>query len=158
TIGVESQMGKGTKFTITFPVQPVAPKTTEISIIPERGKGLKKRILVVDDEEGIRSALVRFMKPHDIVAAASGASAREIFETRQDFDCIICDLMMPEISGMDLHLWVKNTYPALARKFVFMTGGVFTPKAREYLSQVDNLVVEKPFDLKALKKLIDEFS
>jgi len=62
--------------------------------------------------------------------------------------------MMPEMTGMDLHAELLRREPALAERLVFMTGGAFTPAAREFLDRVPNARVEKPFDVQDLRALI----
>ena len=73
-----------------------------------------------------------------------------------NFDLILCDLMMARVSGIEFHAWLAIHYPRLANHLVFITGGAFTPKAREYLANVGNLTIEKPFDVKALKQQVRE--
>lgn len=92
---------------------------------------------------------------HDVVLAESGSAAREELE-REDFDLVLCDLMMPVVSGMDLHRWLSARSPAQAARVVFMTGGVFTDEARDFLDRVPNRRIEKPFDTRQLLKLIGE--
>jgi len=156
TIEVESEVGEGTCFTVRLPVQskevteadevqPVAPETNT------RG-----RILIVDDEDGIRAAMVRMLRGHDTVQVAGGAEAIQILESDQAFDLILCDMMMPNVSGMDLHRWLVDLNPRLAKQLIFITGGAFTPKAREYLSKIDNIRLEKPFDVANFKKIVGE--
>ena len=53
-----------------------------------------------------------------------------ITERLDDLDAIVCDLMMPEGSGVDLFDQVAEEHPALTERFIFITGGTFTPKAR----------------------------
>ena len=65
-------------------------------------------------------------------------------------------MMMPDVSGMDLHRWLIDANPSLAKQLIFITGGAFTPHAREYLSQVDNLRLEKPFDVANFKKIVSD--
>jgi len=114
------------------------------------------RILVVDDEPGIRSAMVRMLKGNEVVEAGSGEEARKILEADQAFDLVLCDMMMATMSGVDLHEWLLAEHPALASQVVFITGGAFTPKAREYLSKVSNIRIEKPFDVANFKKIVSE--
>jgi len=63
---------------------------------------------------------------------------------------------MPYISGIDLHAWLMEVNPRLAKQLIFITGGAFTPRAREYLRKVDNLRLEKPFDVANFKKMLSE--
>ena len=62
--------------------------------------------------------------------------------------------MMPKMSGMDLHAWLAQRDPALARQVVFITGGAFTPRAMEYLARAGNLRIDKPFDNANLRRLV----
>ena len=126
-----------------------------------RDSGTKKsralpRILIVDDEPMIGTTLrVLLSDDHDVVLAESGRDARAHLEEER-FDLVLCDLMMPGVSGMDLHRWLSDRSPELARRMVFMTGGVFTDEAREFLDGVPNPRIEKPFDTKQLLRLIQD--
>ena len=62
--------------------------------------------------------------------------------------------MMPTISGVDVYDSVKAELPELAARFVFMTGGAFTERAKRFLASVENSCIEKPFDADALSRLI----
>ncbi|MFL5397024.1 MAG: response regulator, partial [Myxococcales bacterium] len=63
------------------------------------------------------------------------------------FDLILCDMMMPLMTGMEFHMRLVTLAPEQADRIVFMTGGAFTPRAREFLARLPNLRLEKPFDL-----------
>ena len=72
-------------------------------------------------------------------------------------DAILCDLMMPEMSGMQFHAELARTLPALAEKVIFVTGGAFTPAARAFLDEVPNPRLDKPFDTRALRAVLRGF-
>jgi CheY-like chemotaxis protein len=115
------------------------------------------RILVVDDEQMVRSMLARMLgQEHQVVTAATGEAARDILEKDPSFDVILCDLMMPGMSGTDLHEWLATHRPALAERMVFVTGGVFTPQAFDYIARAGNARFEKPFQPSKLKAFISE--
>ena len=121
----------------------------------ESSPGHRGRVLVVDDEAPIRTVLKRMLgKEHEVVAVASGEEGKAILAKDTGFDLLLCDMMMARTSGVDLHRWLSEKDPGLAQRTVFITGGTFTPKCREYLDGVDNLKIEKPFDTKTLKKLV----
>jgi CheY-like chemotaxis protein len=93
---------------------------------------------------------------HDVLVADSGKEALTLLEKDRAFDLVLCDLMMADVSGVDLHAWLAQTDPALARQVVFMSGGVFVPKVADYLGRVGNLRIAKPFDAAHLKRLVPE--
>ena len=62
--------------------------------------------------------------------------------------------MMPDMTGMELHAWLATHHPDLADRVVFMTGGVFTTRAAEYLASVDNPRVNKPFEADELASVV----
>jgi CheY-like chemotaxis protein len=120
------------------------------------GADRRPRILIVDDEPLIGTTLrVLLSDDHDVVLAQSGALAREEL-TRGEFDLILCDLMMPHVSGMDLHRWLYERSPDAAGRMVFMTGGVFTDDARQFLDDVPNRRIDKPFDTQELLQAMCE--
>jgi two-component system, cell cycle sensor histidine kinase and response regulator CckA len=158
-IRVESEVGKGTRFVVRLPAPAdaleslAAPGGSETA----RGAAASGRLLVVDDEDLILKTMKRLLgREHQVVTAASGEKGRAILEHDQAFDVILCDLMMPEMTGMDLHEWLARRNPALAARMVFITGGAFTPRASHYLASVRNLKLEKPLDPVKLKGLVSE--
>ena len=156
TIQVSSEVGKGTSFIIRFPVLQKEEAELETPSEATAAPYVQGRILIVDDEAGIRSAMARMLRDHETVQAASGTEAIAILEKDQSFDLVLCDMMMPEISGMDLHEWLAESQPQLARQLIFITGGAFTPRARDYLSKVDNIRLEKPFDMANFRKIVGD--
>jgi two-component system cell cycle sensor histidine kinase/response regulator CckA len=158
-ISFTSEVGKGTAFLLRLPQMPSDWHTADKGVVDAalaqpRARG---RILVVDDEPGIRATIVRILKrDHDVVTASSGEEALSLLDRDRAFDLIFCDLMMPRMSGMELHTWLAGQDPALAEQIVFITGGAFTPGATEYLGKVGNMRVEKPFDSAAFKKMTHE--
>jgi len=79
----------------------------------------------------------------------------KILERDREFDLILCDVMMPDLSGIDLHRWLGENHPEVAKQLVFITGGAFTPTAREYLGEVDNCSLKKPFDFGRFMEVVD---
>jgi PAS domain S-box-containing protein len=157
TIEVTSEPGKGTRFVVVLPAatddQEPAP---EVRSVHASRTAVRGRLLVVDDEAPVRYALKRLLRAHDVVEAESGEDACGIVEDAPRFDVILCDMMMPRMTGVDFHRWLLANHPALARRVLFVTGGAFTPVASDYLQQVENLRVEKPFDSENLPKLVAE--
>ena len=81
-------------------------------------------ILLVDDDLSVRLALTRLLrKEHNVRAAASGMEALHLIEQDSHYDAVVCDMMMPEMSGRELYEIVCYHYPELAPNFLFITGG-----------------------------------
>ncbi|MDX9721852.1 MAG: PAS domain S-box protein [Myxococcota bacterium] len=159
-ISVESKLGEGSRFRISLPELPsdwaeqLEPAAADEAASQTAPSG---RILVIDDELGVRKTIERLLKGlHEVVSCTSGAEGRALLEEDQGFDIIFCDLMMPHMSGMELHGWLRQHNPALAEQVVFITGGAFTPGSAEYLAKVGNLRLEKPFDFTAFKRMCSE--
>jgi CheY-like chemotaxis protein len=73
------------------------------------------------------------------------------------FDLILCDLMMPEMTGMDLHRELTLVASEQANRMIFLTGGAFTSKARQFLSETPKEHLEKPFDPANLRAIIQRY-
>lgn len=111
------------------------------------------RILVVDDELGVARALCRRLRGHQLEVAESGAEAVALCE-RNDYDLILCDVMMPNMSGAGVHQRLSALRPEVVPRIVFVTGGVFTPDVRAFLAGVANRVLEKPVDRETLAAVL----
>jgi CheY-like chemotaxis protein len=104
------------------------------------------RVLVVDDEPLIGLVIRRTLRDCDVVAVDAIARAIDLVEGGAAFDLVLCDLMMPAGTGMDLHARWSKERPALAERMVFMTGGAFTDAARFFVESMDAArVISKPF-------------
>jgi CheY-like chemotaxis protein len=113
------------------------------------------RVLVVDDEAAVGRTIQRLLGDrHDVVVVTSGTQAVEMLAAGDDFDVILCDMSMPEVTGMDVYSRATSNRPEIAMRFVFMTGGSFHPRTREFLEQSRNARIDKPFDLTALRTLV----
>lgn len=154
-IDVKSILGKGTTMTVVLPKfkSPLLPKSSESStpILPIKLSG---RFLIIDDESDIRSALVRLLEGCDTLEANSGEAAYDILKIDQNFDYILCDMMMPKMSGMDLYEILERELPALTKKMIFITGGAFTERAQLFLERVGDRKLDKPFTFESLRDLI----
>ena len=62
--------------------------------------------------------------------------------------------MMPELTGMDLHAEVSRVAPDQGSRMIFITGGAFTPAARQFLDTISNPRLEKPFGLEELRAMV----
>ena len=85
------------------------------------------------------------MEDHDVVVAPSGRDALEILRRDDDFDAILCDVMMPDLTGADVHQEIARESPSLAARFVFVTGGAFGERANAHVASTKQPIVTKPF-------------
>ena len=154
-ISVDSSEGKGSTFRVALPVaQQRSLRPRLAPSLPVQAQDRRLRILLVDDEPSVVRALQRALREHDLVVAFSGVEAIEVLDSGQQFDLIFCDLMMAQLSGMEVFDIVRRRFPDLLDRFIFMTGGAFTQQAKDFLGGVSNPVVEKPFDIRALRQLV----
>jgi CheY-like chemotaxis protein len=114
-----------------------------------------RRILVVDDQPLLTKAIRRMLSAHDVTVAASATEALAKIEAGARYDLIITDLMMPGMTGMDLHAAIERAAPEQTSRMVFMTGGAFTPEARDFFDQAGVRAIEKPFDRAGLLAVIE---
>jgi DNA-binding NtrC family response regulator len=117
--------------------------------------GGKGRVLVVDDEPTIGRTIRSALRRHEVALATSAEEALTLCRAKT-FDCVVSDLMMPGMSGMDLYEALAREHPGLERRFVFITGGTVTERARAFVDRLSRPCLEKPFDLSALEDVVDQ--
>jgi PAS domain S-box-containing protein len=150
-IEVESVPGKGSTFRVLLraieSIRTADPVAAFLAPPLRRG-----RILILDDDEGVARSLERLLEAsHDVEVCFEPSAAAERLLAGERFDVIICDLMMPTMTGMDFHALVANKRPEQAEKIVFVSGGAFTPAAQKFVAGTLNIVLEKPFHMAALE-------
>ena len=134
---------------------PPAPEPTFSGAEPVTDASRRKvRVLVVDDDAMVGGALRRGLRDYDVVLLdnAKGALGRIVAGER--FDVFFCDLMMPEMTGMELHEEILRVAPEQAERMVFLTGGAVTTRARDFVATVPNPVLDKPFNMNVLRDMI----
>ena len=155
TITVESELGKGTTFSIALPVHN-SHETQTAPVMPQNGKKTLS-VLVVDDEDFVREALVEMVSElaSEVVGAASPKQAIQQLE-KQRFDVVFTDLSMPEMDGWDLARTIRQNWGET--KTVLVTGygkGVAqNPEKRELVYTI----IGKPFDFEQLSQTLEKIS
>ena len=149
TIAAQSEAGRGSSFTVTLPVY---EQLTAEPQLPAHAPS-RVRVLVVDDEPNIARRLADILADQEVVVVTSGREA--IARLREErFDAVFCDLMMPDVSGVQVFEDLTRRDAGLASRLIFMTAGAFTPNARALLDRVPNPRLDKPFDEDQVRKLL----
>ena len=152
-ITVSDRQEGGALFRVVLPglhgSHPSEPVPTPLPRAPKPAHGA--RILIVDDDELVGRALSASLgrAGHDITTVNEGGKALDLLLSDRPFDLVFCDLMMRGMSGMDLARALEQRAPDRLQRVVFMTGGAFTPQARDYLQDHPQSTVNKPFDIVA---------
>jgi signal transduction histidine kinase len=157
-ISVESEVGRGTIFRVRLPPVGAEPKKgTTSGTHPIAAPTPRARVLVIDDEELIGRTLQRLLGGiHEVTATTRARDALHKIEEGERFDLVLCDLMMPEMDGIDVHAAIERLAPEQAARMLFVTGGATTDRARTFLASRPDRIVEKPFTFDALEARIEE--
>jgi two-component system cell cycle sensor histidine kinase/response regulator CckA len=157
SITAESTPGKGATFEVTLPAAPYEEVPSSSRRSPVSSSSRRARLLVVDDEPLLRNVLRTVLEEsHDVVLAGEGKQALELLLGDDHFDVVLCDLMMADVNGMDVYETVRAKRPGLEKRIVFMTGGAFTTRGRQFLASVPNQCLEKPFDAGEVFTVVNE--
>jgi len=117
-----------------------------------------RRLLVVDDEAPIRSALRRFFtrRGWEVDEADDGRAALDRLVHGDDrYDAVICDIQMPNLSGTALYDAIARDRPALLERCIFSTGDAQAPEAAKFVARTHCRMLEKPFELAQLAAIVD---
>jgi len=156
-IEVESQSGRGSTFRVTLatadPQARAAAPEPALALPPADVRG---RVLVIDDDPALVNAIGLVLgEDHEVEVCTSARRALDRLDAGERYDAIVCDVMMPEMSGADFHSALVRLRPELAPEIIFLTGGAFTLQAREFLDRVTNPRLDKPFDSDCLRELVN---
>lgn len=154
-ITFRTQVGRGTTFSVALPPSSEAPRKRTPSNTQKAVTGRRGTVLIIDDDVLFTSSLRRmFTAEHDVTVINDGRIALERLRNGDRFDVILCDLMMPELTGADLHAALRELSPDLADQMIFITGGAFSPASQQFLERITNLCFEKPCDLDELRSAV----
>ncbi|MFQ5745296.1 MAG: ATP-binding protein, partial [Acidobacteriota bacterium] len=165
---VQTRAGAGTTFTLELPAAPehlvaaqrASASGTAVSTAEEPAAGLSDPrqlgILLVEDEPSLRDLARRFLeqKGHAVDEADSGRTALRLVAAG-DYDTIILDLRMPDLSGEGLYEWLKKHRPELAERVIVISGDVANPDTPQTIERMGRPFLLKPFDLDELEQLIE---
>jgi CheY-like chemotaxis protein len=119
----------------------------------------RRRVLIVDDERLLISALCEHLSlDHDVEIAASVGEATRRLRAGPGFDVVLCDVQLPDGSGLDVLRASAEACPGRVIRFIFITGGPESPEVRAAAEAGGHLMLLKPYDVDALPALIDELA
>jgi CheY-like chemotaxis protein len=111
--------------------------------------------MLVDDEPQVAHSIERLLrKDYDITTAACGKDALALIAQGARFDAIVSDVMMPNMTGIELIERLQRVAPDQAQRVILMSGGAFTPHTRERLAQLRAPQLEKPVAAKELRDCV----
>ena len=155
TIDVESAPGHGTTFRIEFPA--LAGWRRDAAPARTRAAPRRATVLVVDDDPLVARSIARILRGvHELEVRYDAAEALALIGGGRRFDVILCDLMMPLMSGMEFFTRLSEQAPDQAGRVIFMTGGAFTPEATSFIADVTRPTLEKPFAHDAVQLAIEQ--
>jgi CheY-like chemotaxis protein len=161
SIQASSERGQGSAMLVRLPAMAGEyDRPPESETKPDEGAGclapaVRGRVLIVDDEPMVGLVIRQMLEgEHDVEVVDSGSEGIRLLSEHPFFDVILCDLIMPDVSGKDLYEWVNGQSPDLARRIVFITGGAFTSTSKDFLSNVHNIKLEKPIESGELMALV----
>lgn len=157
TIAVE-RAERGTRFVVRLPVvRSERPEPFEADPKPP-AHFHRARVLIIDDDVRVARALARILHKHDCVIAEGGLDGRDLLREDRLFDVILCDVMMPDMSGPELYRWLLETDPAAAERMHFVTGGAFGDRGTSLLEEMPSRVIAKPFDRFEVRSLVERMA
>jgi CheY-like chemotaxis protein/two-component sensor histidine kinase len=153
-IQVTSGEGRGSRFSVFLSIAPSGEESEPLPSELSPPTSRRLRLLIIDDEVLVARAVRRvFDKEFRVEIALDGSTALEKLR-KGDYDVVLCDVMLPGISGLDVYRQVRLENEPLARRFVFATGGLFSQELSESVRRLSNMIVEKPFDPAELRRVI----
>ncbi len=153
TLAVQSVVNRGSRFVVSLPIDvEAAHAETPLRHAPHSPKSIASlRVLLVDDDRHVLDFVGRALATQCTVETAQGGShAIKILSHDTAFDAIICDVMMPEMSGPSFFEHCAQAFPGLTERFIFITAGAFAEPERQFLASYQGAVLEKPFRLSEL--------
>jgi CheY-like chemotaxis protein len=145
----------GARFQIRLPADAVEDATvSEVAPSVARRTG---RVLVVDDEDNLRAALVEVltMLGHEVTQAATGQETLARL-AEGSFDVVTLDLRLPDLDGKAVWQRILARDPQLAARVIFMTGDTMSPETQKFLEEAGRPVLTKPLRIDRVSQLVDE--
>ncbi|MDB4917084.1 MAG: hypothetical protein JWM95_4728 [Gemmatimonadetes bacterium] len=154
-ISVETSPGGGATFSVELPLIVPPRDTPTDNLAMQKDVKAGRRMLVVDDEPAMRSAISGFLRSlgHKVNVAATGLEARALLAS-SEYDVVLLDLRMPDLGGESLFRELAERDVRHARRVVFVTGDLQSEAAQRFLNETGRPVIGKPFQLDDLAAVV----
>ncbi|MBL8840828.1 MAG: hybrid sensor histidine kinase/response regulator [Planctomycetes bacterium] len=146
--------GTGARFRVRLPPAPIGAAAPEVAPpLPAGGR----RLLIVDDDAGVRSVVRRHAEQRGWVVAEAASAEAALAATQRDtrFDALLCDLRMPGMGGVGFHDRLAELDPDALRRTVFVTGDLAAPDLAAFARRCRRPLLQKPFDFGVLFAAVD---
>jgi PAS domain S-box-containing protein len=151
-IEITSELGRGSSFRVLMP--PTDSPREAPATVPAHSGSSRGRVLVVDDDPAICRTVKRVLgSEHDVTAMTHAEEALTEL-AKEAYDLVLCDLMMPVMTGLEFFARLELLAPERANRVVFLSGGALSVEARALAERMPGRFVEKPFDVHALRALV----
>ncbi|TXD33522.1 response regulator [Lujinxingia vulgaris] len=116
-----------------------------------------KKVAVLDDEPLIGDIVSRALsRQWEVSVFERPSQALEALEGGERYAAFLCDMMMPERTGMEVYEEIRRRWPEQAERVVIMSGISHRDRAGEMVREAGVRLVQKPFDLKGLRQVVEE--
>jgi two-component system cell cycle sensor histidine kinase/response regulator CckA len=149
----------GAMFRVTLPATKTERRSESTAITTTAASSiLSRRVLLVDDEALICQSLATMLRrrSYSVRSASSGRQALEALQDDGTYDAIVCDVMMPEITGVDVQRWLADNRPELCPRVIFVTGNGLSEEAKRFINELPNQRLSKPFGIRDLCDTIED--
>ncbi len=158
-LDVHSVVGEGTTFTVRLPVTAIAAPAPDAEDVARQEPTFLTsggRVLVVDDEPRVGDVVRSALAPRYEVDATDDPvwALERILGPEPSYDLVLCDLLMPSLSGMDLYATVERARPEFIDRIVFITAGGSTPASQAFVESQTDRVLFKPLVIGELRRFV----
>ncbi|MFL5345138.1 MAG: ATP-binding protein [Hyalangium sp.] len=155
-IDVQSTVGRGTLFRLVFPASQELKRAPAPARQQHEPTGPRRRLLLIDDELSVGTSVRRLLQDeHEVHVLQDAREALHLLQRGERYDAILCDMVMPGMSGVDFLRALEQQAPNLVRHTGLMSGGAFSSQAKEFIASRDNELLEKPFEPERLRTFVE---
>lgn len=130
------------------------PRTYNISAHPQNAK--RMTVLILDDNVKLTATLKETLEDQGYRTTIVPSGTEGILEVlKNDFDAIVCDMVMPNFPGDMFYSAVRQSRPHLCQRFIFITGHQSNPKIAQFILETGCPALWKPFETRQLFEALE---